>query len=105
MKYGTLFAYRTKEWTGDYVKYAKKAKDLGFDILEIGAGELIKMYDSQLSELTAAAKDLGLIITSNIGPPRNKDFASKDPSVRAAESARTSRSGETSQTAQTQLNG
>jgi len=75
MKYGTLFAYWTKEWTGDYIKYAKKAKELGFDILEVGAADLIKMSDSHLSELKAASKDLGLIITSNIGPPRDKDVA------------------------------
>ncbi len=84
MKYGTLFAYWTKEWTGDYIKYAKKVKDIGFDILEVGAGDLLTMSDSQLDELKRVSKDLGLIITSNIGPPRDKDVASKDPAVREA---------------------
>ena len=37
MKYGTLYAYWTHEWTGDYRHFAKKVADIGFDILEISA--------------------------------------------------------------------
>ena len=84
MKFGTLFAYWTHEWTGDYTLYAKKVKDAGFDILEISAGDLLKMNDKDIAELKAVAADLGIEISSNIGTPKEKDVASKDPVVRAA---------------------
>ena len=82
MKFGTLYAYWTHEWTGDYRYFAKKIASLGFDIMEISAGDLLKMTDRDLTELKAIAKDLGLTISSNIGPPKSKDVASADASVR-----------------------
>ncbi|MBT3319401.1 MAG: sugar phosphate isomerase/epimerase [Clostridia bacterium] len=84
MKFGTLYAYWTHEWTGDYKHFAKKVKDIGFDILEISAGDLLKMSDTELTELKALAADLGIEISSNIGPPKSKDVASADPAVRQA---------------------
>lgn len=84
MKFGTLYAYWTHEWHGDYAMYAKKVKDLGFDILEISAGDLLAMSDGEIDALKAVAADLGIEITSNIGPPKDKDIASKDPAVRKA---------------------
>jgi len=84
MKFGTLFAYWTDEWHGDYKYYAKKVKDCGFDILEISAGDLLTMPDRELTELKALARDLEIDISSNIGPPKDKDVAAKDPAVRKA---------------------
>ena len=84
MKFGTSFAYWTNEWTGDYKYFAKKVRALGFDVLEIAAGDLLKMSDGELEDLKALAKDLGLEICSNIGPPKRYDVASSDPAVRAA---------------------
>ena len=82
MKYGTLYAYWTHEWTGDYKHFAKKVADIGFDILEISAGDLLTMSDSYLAELKALARDLGIIITSNIGPAKKYDVGSSDPETR-----------------------
>ena len=84
MKFGTLFAYWTSEWHGDYQYFAKKVKDCGFDILELSAGDLLSMSDSEIADLRALAKDLEIEITSNIGPPKDKDVASKYPAVRKA---------------------
>ncbi len=84
MKFGTLYAYWTHEWHGDYKFYAKKVKDLGFDILEISAGDLLQMSDKEIGELKAVAKDLQIDISSNIGPPKDKDIASKDPATKEA---------------------
>ena len=56
MKFGTFYAYSTNEWSGDYAYYAKKVKNLGFDILEISAGDLLKMSEGELNELKALAK-------------------------------------------------
>ncbi len=84
MKFGTLYAYWTSEWHGEYLRFAKKVKDAGFDILEISAGELLDMSDADIKELKLVAADLGIEVSSNIGPPKSKDVASKDPAVRAA---------------------
>ena len=84
MKFGTLFAYWTQDWHGDYIFFAKKAKDIGFDILEISAGELIGMPDDKIKQLRDTARDLEIEISSNIGPPKDKDIASKYPEVRKA---------------------
>ena len=84
MKFGTLYAYWTNEWSGDYMYYAKKVKNLGFDILEISAGDLLKMSDRELDDLHELAKSLELQISSNIGPPKRFDVASKSSEVRTA---------------------
>lgn len=84
MKFGTLFAYWEHNWKGDYNLYLKKVAELGFDILEISAGQLLTMSNQEIDELKAQAKDLGISITSNIGPAKDKDIASKDPAIRKA---------------------
>lgn len=84
MKFGAFYAYWTHEWNGDYRMFASKVKNLGFDILEISAASLIEMPVKEIDELKAITKDLGISITSNIGPPKDKDIASKDRSVREA---------------------
>jgi len=82
MKFGTLYAYWTHEWKGDYKKFAKKVADTGFDVLEISAGNLLDMTDNEIDELKAITKDLGIEITSNIGPAKKYDVASADSTVR-----------------------
>lgn len=84
MKFGTLYSYWTNEWSCNYPETAKRVRDVGFDILEVGANHLVEMPEKELMELGAAAKDLGLTITSNIGPKKRYDVASKDPDVRTA---------------------
>jgi len=84
MKFGAQYAYWCNEWTGDYMFFAKKLKGLGFDIMEISAGDLLKMSDSDLDNLKALSKDLQLEINSNIGPPKQYDVASENADIRAA---------------------
>lgn len=84
MKYGTLYAYWTHEWTGDYMAFAKKIKRLGFDMMEISAASLLTMSDGEIDALRALCRSLDLSVSSNIGPPKEKDVASADPAVRQA---------------------
>ena len=84
MKFGTFFAYWVTEWKGDYLYYADKVKNLGFDILEVSAGQLLTMSDAELEALRDRARTLDLTITSNLGPPKDKDVSSADPAVREA---------------------
>ena len=51
MKYGVYYAYWETQWAADYVKYCKKVKNLGFDILEIAGGGLGDMTDGERREL------------------------------------------------------
>lgn len=84
MKFGTLYSYWTNEWSSNYPETAKRVRDLGFDILEVGANHLVEMPEKELIELGAVARDLGLTVTSNIGPKKKYDVASADPNVRKA---------------------
>lgn len=82
MKFGVLYAYWVDNWKTDYVETMKKTKAAGFDIMEMGAPHLLGMSDSELHELKSMAQDMGIEISSNIGPAKSKDVASKDPEVR-----------------------
>ena len=84
MRIGTHFAYWGRTWSVDYIALCKRAKACGLDILEVGAGDLLNMSDAQLEELRVTAKDLGLEISANLGPPKDKDISSADPAVREA---------------------
>lgn len=84
MKYGTLYSYWGNEWSCDYLKTAAKVKELGFDILEIGAGHLLDMTDEDIFRLKNLAIELELTITCNIGPAKEKDVASSDVEIRSA---------------------
>lgn len=82
MKFGTLYAYWTHEWTGDYKYFAEKVAKLGFDILEISAGDMLKMSDGEIDELKALCNSLGITISNNIGPAKCYDVAAKDEQTR-----------------------
>jgi len=82
MKFGTLYSYWGNEWSCDYRRTAKKIKEIGFDIIEIGAGHLLEMSDRQLREFRALTKDLDLAVSSNIGPAKEYDVASANPEIR-----------------------
>lgn len=83
MRIGVLYSYWGHEWVcEDYVSKLKQVADIGFDVLEVGAGHLINLSKKQLSDLRAAAHDLGMTITSNIGPSKDQDIASEDIAIR-----------------------
>lgn len=84
MKIGTHFAYWGNTWSVNYIDLCHRAKKCGLDVLEVGAGDLVNMSDAELEELRVTAKDLGLQISANLGPPKDKDISSADPAVRAA---------------------
>jgi len=84
MRIGTHFAYWGRTWSVDYIELCHKAKACGLDVLEVGAGDLVNMSDAELEALRVTAKDLGLEISANLGPPKDKDISSADPAVREA---------------------
>lgn len=84
MRIGTHYAYWDRTWSVDYIELCHRAKACGLDVLEVGAGDLVNMSDAELDKLRDTAKELGLEISANLGPPKDKDISSADPEVRAA---------------------
>ena len=84
MKHGIYYAFWEKEWNADYVKYIKKVSKLGFDILEIGAHQIISYNDSQLADIRKCAQDCKIGLTAGIGPTEDKNLSSPDEKVRDA---------------------
>ena len=84
MKIGTHFAYWNNTWSVDYVELCHRAKKCGLDVLEVGADHLLNLSDAQLEELRTTAKELGLEISANLGPPKDKDISDANPEIRAA---------------------
>ena len=81
MKYGIYYAYWEHEWGGDYLKYVKKAGELGFDILEISCAGLADKPGAEIRELAAVAKDSGVFLTGGYGPKQDENISSPDPGI------------------------
>ncbi len=46
-KVGIYYAYWTHDWDADFMPYLRKAKQLGFDVLEVNAGTIADMGPGQ----------------------------------------------------------
>ena len=84
MKHGIYYAYWEDEWSGEYVRFIKKASAIGFDILEIGALEIAGYSKSSLLDIRNCARDCNIELTAGIGPSPEKNLSSADPKVREA---------------------
>ena len=78
MKYGIYFAYWVREYVDEFTQFIPRAKKDGFDILEIGAFDLVKQNDAYFEHLNEAAKEYDMILTAGYGPSRQYNIASKD---------------------------
>ena len=59
-------------------------KEAGCDVLEMGAGHVLEMELGELEAIRAAAEEYDMELTLNIGPPKDKDIASRVPEIRRA---------------------
>ncbi|WP_342471557.1 sugar phosphate isomerase/epimerase [Metasolibacillus sp. FSL H7-0170] len=82
MKYGVYYAYWEKEWDTSFEKYIEKAKNLGFDILEIAALGLVSLSDEQLKNLKYLAEKQQISLTAGIGIPKQYDISSPNKETR-----------------------
>lgn len=82
MKYGIYFAYWEDSWEVDFEKYIEKAKNLGFDILEVAALGLVHLSDSKLIRLKELADFHNIILTAGIGLPKEYDVSSSNDETR-----------------------
>ena len=81
-KLGIFMNFWEKNWDADHVKYIRKAKKIGFDVLEFQAQPLLEMSKARMDELVAVAKDEGIEMTYSLGLDRNYDVSSLDEKVR-----------------------
>lgn len=81
-KLGIYFAFWEREWKADYIKYIRKVKGLGFDVLEIEAGALLDMTKEERAGIAQAAKENQIDLTYCIGLSGQYDLASEDSRIR-----------------------
>lgn len=62
-KTGIYFAFWERNWSADYCAYIEKTKRLGFDTLELGAGALADMTQSELKRIADTAKSAEMDLT------------------------------------------
>lgn len=82
MKFGVYFAYWEQNWDTSYLQYVKKAANLGFDVLEVGAAGIVNMSDEDLYALKLEAEKYNITLTAGIGLPKEYDVSSQNENVR-----------------------
>lgn len=81
-KLGIFMNFWEKNWDADHAKYIKKAKKIGFDVLEFQAQPLLEMSDEKIRSLKALADEVGIELTYSLGLDRAYDVSSLDEGVR-----------------------
>jgi D-psicose/D-tagatose/L-ribulose 3-epimerase len=84
MKFGIYYPYWEHEWGADCLKYVEKVAKLGFDVIEIAALPVSSYSEAHLDEIARCARDNGVAITANLGPPPQQNLSSPDPAIRRA---------------------
>lgn len=85
MEYGIYYAYWGSEWGEDPLRYIKKVKDLGFDILEVACGSFEEKPLSYFEDLRAEADKYDVILTGGYGPiPEHNICSEKKDTVENA---------------------
>jgi D-psicose/D-tagatose/L-ribulose 3-epimerase len=77
-KIGIYYAYWTHEWDADFHPYIDKVADLGFDVLEVNAGTIVKMSTAERKRLKDHADSRNIGLSYGIGLPGKYDLADED---------------------------
>ncbi|NDV81596.1 sugar phosphate isomerase/epimerase [Bacteroides sp. 51] len=83
-KLGIFTNFWERNWDFDHIKYVKKAKRIGFDILEFQAQPLLEMTKERMKDIKKAADDEGIELTYSLGLDPKYDVSSEDNSIRMA---------------------
>ena len=81
-KLGIFMNFWEKNWDADHAKYIRKAKEIGFDVLEFQAQPLLEMTDEKIKSLKALADEVGIELTYSLGLDRAYDVSSLDETIR-----------------------
>ena len=79
---GIFTNFWEKNWDFNHIKYIKKAKKIGFDILEFQAQPLLEMTKEHMTEMKKAADAEGIELTYSLGLDPAYDVSSEDESIR-----------------------
>lgn len=80
-KLGIFINFWENSWDVDHIKYMKKVKDIGFDILEFQAQPLLEMTNEHMDEMKKAAADLGIELTYSLGLDPYYDICAYDDNI------------------------
>jgi D-psicose/D-tagatose/L-ribulose 3-epimerase len=83
-KIGIYAAYWLENWRADIPFFISKVANLGFDVLEVPAGQLPDMTDSELAAVLREKEKHSIELTFNIGFPADKDLSSEQPEIQKA---------------------
>ncbi len=81
-KLGIFMNFWEKNWAADHKKYIKKARAIGFDVLEFQAQPLLEMTDDHIRDLKKLADDEGIELTYSLGLDRRYDVSSLNETIR-----------------------
>lgn len=81
-KLGIFTNFWEKSWDFDHIKYIKKAKQIGFDILEFQAQPMLEMTKARMDEIRKYAEAEGIELTYSLGLDPRYDVSSEDETVR-----------------------
>lgn len=81
-KLGIFINFWENTWDVNHIKYMKKAKEIGFDILEFQAQPLLDMTKDHMTEMKKTAEDLGIELTYSLGLDPAYDVSSNDETTR-----------------------
>jgi D-psicose/D-tagatose/L-ribulose 3-epimerase len=79
---GMHYGYWTQYWGSEPIQFVKRAKECGFDILEVNAPKVARMSDAERDVLKGAIADAGLSLTYSIGMTADMDLVSEDSATR-----------------------
>ena len=81
-KLGIFMNFWEKNWAAEHKKYIKKAKAIGFDVLEFQAQPLLEMTDDHIRDLKKLADDEGIELTYSLGLDPRFDVSSLNETIR-----------------------
>ena len=83
-KIGIHYGSFVKNWMDEQFPLIAKIKDLGFEVLEFGAGYLLAQDDAGLKRLKDEAEKQGVKLVMSLGLTVEQDIACDNPEYRAA---------------------
>ena len=82
-KIGIYYGYWCKDWVVNFSKYAYKAEELGFDIIQYDLNAILSASDKNRENLKETIQEIDIEISFCMGLPQQYDISSADSKVRA----------------------
>lgn len=79
---GIHFGYWTQHWNSEPMQFIEKAKNSGFNVLEVNAPKVTRMSETERNALKSAAENAGLALTYSIGMTADMDLVSENAEAR-----------------------